>query len=40
MQLMPGTAELFQVADPFDAKQNIEAGAKYLKQLPDRNGVT
>ena len=22
--------------DPFDAKQNIEAGAKYLKQLLDR----
>jgi soluble lytic murein transglycosylase-like protein len=33
MQLMPATAEQFQVDDPFDAKQNIEAGAKYLKQL-------
>lgn len=36
MQLMPETAEQFQVADPFDAKQNVEAGAKYLKQLLDR----
>jgi Transglycosylase SLT domain len=38
MQLMPGTADLLQVADPFDPKQNIEAGAKYLKQLLDKNG--
>jgi soluble lytic murein transglycosylase-like protein len=36
MQLMPATAQQFQVDDPFDAKQNIEAGAKYLKQLLDR----
>jgi soluble lytic murein transglycosylase-like protein len=36
MQLMPSTAEQFHVEDPFDAKQNIEAGAKYLKQLLDR----
>jgi soluble lytic murein transglycosylase-like protein len=36
MQLMPATAEQLEVADPFDAKQNIEAGAKYLKQLLDR----
>jgi soluble lytic murein transglycosylase-like protein len=38
MQLMPGTAAIFQVEDPFDPKQNIEAGAKYLKQLLDKNG--
>ena len=38
MQLMPGTADLLQVADPFDPKENIEAGAKYLKQLLDKNG--
>ncbi len=25
------------VADPFDPKQNIEGGAKYLKQLLDKN---
>lgn len=36
MQLMPATADELQVEDPFDAKQNIEAGAKYLKQLLDR----
>jgi soluble lytic murein transglycosylase-like protein len=33
MQLMPATAEQFGVADPFNAKQNIDAGAKMLKQL-------
>jgi soluble lytic murein transglycosylase-like protein len=38
MQLMPGTAAVFQVADPFDPKQNIEAGAKYLKHLLNKNG--
>jgi soluble lytic murein transglycosylase-like protein len=38
MQLMPGTADFLQVADPFDPKENIEAGAKYLKQLLDKNG--
>jgi soluble lytic murein transglycosylase-like protein len=38
MQLMPATADQFQVADPFDPKQNIEAGARYLKQLLDKNG--
>jgi soluble lytic murein transglycosylase-like protein len=36
MQLMPATAEQFNVADPFDPKQSIEAGAKYLKQLLDK----
>ena len=36
MQLMPATIDQFKVDDPFDAKQNIEAGAKYLKQLLDR----
>jgi soluble lytic murein transglycosylase-like protein len=36
MQLMPATMEQFQVTDPFDAKQNLEAGAEYLKQLLDK----
>ncbi len=36
MQLMPATAEQFHVDDPFDARQNVEAGAKYLKELLDR----
>lgn len=38
MQLMPGTAESLQLADPFDPGQNVEAGAKYLKQMLDKNG--
>ncbi len=33
MQIMPDTADRFSVKDPFDAKQNVDAGAKYLKEL-------
>jgi len=33
MQLMPVTSEQFDVQDPFDPRQNIEAGTKMLKQL-------
>jgi soluble lytic murein transglycosylase-like protein len=33
MQLMPATSEQFGVKDPFDPRQNVEAGAKLLKQL-------
>src|SRR5260370_34451927 len=33
MQLMPATAAQFGVSDPFDPKQNVEAGTKLLKQL-------
>jgi soluble lytic murein transglycosylase-like protein len=33
MQLMPDTSERLTVKNPFDAKQNIDAGAKYLKEL-------
>ena len=36
MQLMPGTARRFAVADPYNARQNIEGGIKYLKTLLDR----
>ena len=36
MQLMPDTAEQLAVKDVFDPKENIEAGAKYLKQLLDK----
>ncbi|MBV9504142.1 MAG: lytic transglycosylase domain-containing protein [Acidobacteriia bacterium] len=36
MQLMPATAEQLGVKDPFDPKQSIEGGAKYLKQLIDK----
>lgn len=33
MQLMPATVELLGVRDPFDPKESIDAGAKYLKKL-------
>ena len=36
MQLMPDTIELLNVEDAFDPKQNMEAGAKYLKQLLEK----
>ena len=36
MQLLPGTARGYAVADVFNPKQNINAGARYLKQLLER----
>lgn len=36
MQLMPATAEEYDVDDPFDPKQNVEAGSKLLKSLLER----
>ena len=38
MQLMPATASRFGVSNPYDAKQNVHAGARYLKFLIDRFG--
>jgi soluble lytic murein transglycosylase-like protein len=38
MQLMPATASRFGVSNPYDPKQNVHAGAHYLKFLMDRFG--
>lgn len=38
MQLMPQTAKSLGVTDPFDARQNIMGGAKYLKSTLDQFG--
>jgi soluble lytic murein transglycosylase-like protein len=37
-QLMPGTARLLAVADPFDPEESLDAGARYLAQLILRTG--
>jgi len=37
MQLMPDVAEELDVLDPFDPRQNIFGGARYLRALLDRN---
>lgn len=36
MQLMPDTARSLGVKDPFDPAQNVEGGARLLRQLLDR----
>ncbi|HLW23379.1 MAG TPA: lytic transglycosylase domain-containing protein [Steroidobacteraceae bacterium] len=38
MQLMPATATRFGVSNPFDPKENVHAGARYLRFLMDRFG--
>ncbi|MDD5369949.1 MAG: lytic transglycosylase domain-containing protein [Anaerolineaceae bacterium] len=38
MQLMPGTAHSLGVSNPLDPAQNIEGGARYLRQLIDQFG--
>jgi len=39
MQLMPSTARVYNVRNPFDPRANIEAGIKHLKALIDRYGT-
>lgn len=36
MQLMPSTARLYKVRNPYDPKANIAAGVQHLKSLLDR----
>ncbi|MFS8640308.1 MAG: lytic transglycosylase domain-containing protein [Symbiobacteriaceae bacterium] len=38
MQLMPSTARALGVSDPFDPVQNVDAGARYLRQQLERFG--
>jgi soluble lytic murein transglycosylase-like protein len=38
MQLMPATAARFGISDLYDPRQNVAAGARYLKFLLDRFG--
>ena len=40
MQLMPATAEQYEVHDPFDPSANIDAGAQHLRILLDKFDVT
>ena len=40
MQLMPTTARQYAVSNPYDARLNIEAGARHLRQLLDRFDVS
>jgi soluble lytic murein transglycosylase-like protein len=36
MQIMPGTADMLGLVQPYDAAKNVDAGAKFLKMMLDR----
>ncbi|MBV9760883.1 MAG: lytic transglycosylase domain-containing protein [Acidobacteriaceae bacterium] len=38
MQIMPETADMLHLEDPFDPARNVDAGAKFLKTMLDRFG--
>lgn len=38
MQIMPETAQMLHLDDPFDPAKNVDAGAKFLKTMLDRFG--
>jgi len=38
MQLMPATARMYDVRNPFDAAQNVDAGVRHLKGLLENFG--
>lgn len=38
MQIMPGTQKMLGIGDPFDARESIDGGARYLRMMLDRFG--